>query len=68
MSVPDRLYTAQDLADMPDDGKLYELHNGVLIELAGSTYRQSQLASWLAYLILSFIEQQNLGGTGKDAG
>ena len=68
MSVPDRLYTAQDLADMPDDGKVYELHNGVLIEVAGSKYRQSQLAVWLAHLILSFIEQQNLGGemTGAD--
>src|SRR5258706_341009 len=33
MAVQDRLYTAQDLADMPDDGKIYELHNGVLIEV-----------------------------------
>jgi Uma2 family endonuclease len=68
MSVQDRLYTAQDLADMPDDGKVYELHNGVLVEVAGSKYRQSQLAGWLLHLILTFVEQQGLGGeaTGAD--
>ena len=43
MAVQDPLYAAQDLADMPDDGKVYELHNGVLIEVAGSKYRQSKI-------------------------
>ena len=68
MAVQDRLYTAQDLADMPDDGKIYELHNGVLIEVAGSNLRQSQLAAWLIYLLFNFIEQHGLGGavTGAD--
>jgi Uma2 family endonuclease len=68
MAVQDRLYTAQDLATMPDDGKVYELHNGVLIEVARSKYGQSQLAAWLIHLILSFVEQQGLGGetTGAD--
>jgi Uma2 family endonuclease len=53
---------------MPDDGKIYELHNGVLVEVAGSKYRQTPLAIWIAHLILSFIEQQHLGGavTGAD--
>ena len=68
MAVQDRLYTAQDLAALPDDGKVYELHNGVLVEVEGSKYRQSQLAAWLIYLILSFVEQHGLGGevTGAD--
>ncbi len=68
MAVQDRLYTAQDLADMPDDGKIYELHNGVLIEVAGSKIRQSQLAVLLSYFLLNYIKQQGLGGavTGAD--
>ncbi len=68
MAIQDRLYTAQDLADMPDDGKIYELHNGVLIEVAGSKIRQSRLAMWLGHLLLSFIQQHKLGGivTGAD--
>src|SRR5260221_9499596 len=68
MSVPDRLYTAQDLANMPDDGKVYELHNGVLIEVAGSKYQQARIAAWIIYLLTTFIEQHNLGGavTGAD--
>jgi len=68
MAVQDRLYTTQDLAAMPDDGKVYELHNGVLIEVAGSKYRQTRLAVWIAHLLMTFIEQNKLGGavTGAD--
>ncbi len=68
MAVQDRLYTADDLANMPDDGKIYELHNGVLIEVAGSKYRQTRLAAWIIYLLTTFIEQKGIGGavTGAD--
>ena len=68
MAIQDRLYTAQELADMPDDGKIYELHNGVLVEVAGSKLQQSRLAAWLIHLLFSFIEQHQLGGavTGAD--
>lgn len=68
MAVQDRLYTVQDLAAMPDDGKIYELHNGVLIEVAGSKYQQTRLAAWIIHLLLTYIEQQGLGGavTGAD--
>ncbi len=68
MAVQDRLYTARDLAAMPDDDTVYELHNGVLIEVAGSKYRQTRLAAWIAHLLLSYVEQHKLGGavTGAD--
>jgi Uma2 family endonuclease len=62
MAVQDRLYTAQDLLNMPDDGKFYELHNGVLVEVAGSTRKQTKLATWIAFLITNFILEQHLGG------
>ena len=63
MAVQDRLYTAGDLADMPDDGKLYELHNGVLIEVAGSKYRQTKLAAWIITLLMNFVVENGLGGS-----
>jgi Uma2 family endonuclease len=68
MAIQDRLYTAHDLAIMPDDGKIYELHNGVLVEVAGSKYRQTRLAIWIAHLLMIFIEQRGIGGavTGAD--
>jgi len=68
MVAQDKLYTVQDLSNMPDDGKIYELHNGVLIEVPGSKPRQSRLAAWIAYLLTRFIMDQRLGGavTGAD--
>jgi Uma2 family endonuclease len=68
MAVQDRLYTAQDLEKMPDDGKIYELHNGVLVEVAGSRYKQTRLAMWIGHLLMVFDEEHNLGGvvTGPD--
>src|SRR5215470_9648908 len=68
MAIQDRLYTAKEMAEMPDDGKLYELHNGVLVEVAGSKYRQTRLAAWIIILIGNFILENILGGavTGAD--
>ena len=68
MVAQDRLYTARDLAEMPDDGKIYELHNGVLVEVAGSKYRQTRLAAWIIILIGNFLLDRKLGGavTGAD--
>src|SRR5579859_1714580 len=62
MAIQDRLYTTRDMANMPDDGKTYELHNGVLIEVPGSKYRQTRLAAWIIYLLTAFIEEHQLGG------
>jgi Uma2 family endonuclease len=62
MAVQDKLYTVQDLLNMPDDGKIYELHNGVLVEVPGSRVQQAQLAMWIGHLLLIFIDQQGLGG------
>lgn len=68
MVVQPRLYTVTDLLNMADDGRIYELHDGELIEVAGSKRRQSALAIWIAYLLMQFIEEHQLGGqiTGAD--
>src|SRR5260221_6066692 len=67
MAVQDRLFTADDLWQMPDDGKVYELHNGVLIEVAGSAKQQSQLAMWIGYLLTTQIVQRRLPGAVSGA-
>jgi len=67
MAVQDRLYTIDDLEQMPNDGKFYELHNGVLVEVAGSAKRQTRLAAWLIYLLTQFIEDHHLGGAVSGA-
>ena len=68
MTVQEKLYTVEDLWRIPDNGKIYELHNGVIVEVAGSGERQSGLAAWIIYLLTGFIMQNNLGGmiTGAD--
>ena len=67
MAVQERLYTARDLENMPDDGKIYELHDGVLIEVAGSKRRQAILAAWIVYLLTSFIQEHGIGGAVSGA-
>lgn len=67
MAVQERLYTATDLWNMPDDGKIYELHNGLLVEISGARKRQTRLAAWIAYLIMQFIEENKLGGAVSGA-
>ncbi|MEP7288224.1 MAG: Uma2 family endonuclease [Chloroflexota bacterium] len=67
MAILDRLYTVRDLETMPDDGKTYELHNGVLIDVAGSKAQQTWLAAWIIFLLMQFIEQHKLGGAVSGA-
>jgi Uma2 family endonuclease len=62
MPVQERLFTAQDLADMPNDGRMYELHNGVLVEEDGSKLRHTRLATRIIYLLTAFVEQYRVGG------
>src|SRR4051812_24967532 len=62
MAVQEKLYTADDLWKMPDNGKIYELHNGVIVEVAGSRPTQTQLGMWLGYLLTDFIMQNKLPG------
>ena len=62
MAVQEKLYTADDLGQLRDNGKIYELHNGVLVEIPAVGERQSALAAWISTLIGNFNMQHNLGG------
>ena len=62
-----RLYTADEFLGLSDDSKIYELHNGVIIEVAGSKYVQTVLAAWIGYLLIRFVEESKIGGVVSGA-
>jgi Uma2 family endonuclease len=58
---PDRLLTAEDLFDMPDDGNLYELVEGRLVQVPPSYSAASLVAMTLAVIVGSFVRLHRLG-------
>ncbi|MEP7286950.1 MAG: Uma2 family endonuclease [Chloroflexota bacterium] len=62
MAVQDRLYTAQDLLDLPHDHNRYELFKGTLIEMSPTGAAHGRITAELTILIGIFVRQHNLGG------
>lgn len=64
-----RLMTADELAERPDDGKLYELVRGELIEVSPASIWSSYVAANLIAVIGEYVKQRKLGlVTGADGG
>ena len=61
MSTATRLTTYDDLAAMPDDGKRYELIEGVLVELTSPLRVHALLARWLFRLLDREASTKGLG-------
>jgi Uma2 family endonuclease len=57
----ERLYTADDLLQMPDTDKRYELIKGVLLEMSPTNEVHGVLAQELAGLIWSYVRTHKLG-------
>ncbi len=51
MTTQERLYTADDLLAMPDDGMQHELVQGVIVTMPPSAYRHGKLSFHIARLI-----------------
>jgi Uma2 family endonuclease len=69
MAVQDKLYTADDLLNLPDDGKRYELVKGKLIEMSPTGRPHSVLTVWLLNLLFNHVRSRDLGEVaGPDAG
>ena len=70
MVVQEKLYTAEELAQMPDDGRRRELVKGVLIEMSPAGDRHTVLGAHLSYYIYGFTLAHELEGyvTGADGG
>ena len=61
MAVRERLYTAEELLALPDDGKLYELVEGQLIEMSPSSEPHGRLTAEFAYLLTTHVRAHKLG-------
>jgi Uma2 family endonuclease len=70
MTVDTRIFTADELLRLPDDGSRYELVEGELRKMSPSGADHSAIALLIAARILTHVEQNRLGGRvyGADAG
>ncbi|MHB8629308.1 MAG: hypothetical protein ACYDBJ_12665 [Aggregatilineales bacterium] len=50
MAVKPGLQTIEDLLALPDDGKRYELDNGVIVEVGTSSFQHALLARLSPFL------------------
>jgi Uma2 family endonuclease len=62
------LMTAEQLADLPDDGNLYELSRGMLVCVSPSSYGPSMVAGRVMARLFPFIEERRLGDYGSAEG
>ncbi len=68
MTVQERLYTAADLAHLPDDGTRFELVRGELIEMPPPKRIHGRLVARLILLIGAFISERRLGEILAESG
>lgn len=68
MAVKPGLQTIEDLLALPDDGKRYELHDGVIVEVGTSSRDHTKLGMRIGTLLSNYVEAAGLGGevTGAD--
>jgi Uma2 family endonuclease len=62
-NTTDQLATAEQLAAMPDDGKRYELVEGVLHMMSPAGGEHGRIAAKLLRRLGGFVERQDLGET-----
>jgi Uma2 family endonuclease len=67
-ATPDRMMTADELADLPDDGMLYELSRGMLVCMSPSSYGPSRIAGRILAKMATFIDEHELGDYGSAEG
>ena len=65
---PGRVWTADEVMNLPDDGNRYELSRGELICMAPSVYWPSYVSGRVTVRLGAFIEQHSLGQFGTAEG
>ncbi len=63
-AAPTKLLTADEFFWLPDDGKLYELEEGRLVEVGGASPRSSAVAAAVLILLGVYVRQHKLGVVG----
>lgn len=61
MVAQDRLYTAQDLWTLSEEGQHYELFKGTLSEMSPTGSAHGHITAELTYLIMAFARLNDLG-------
>src|SRR5215217_4164612 len=61
MATETRIWTAEDLADLPDDGARYELVKGELRTMAAAGFRHGRIAQRLTLHLGNHVEAGHLG-------
>lgn len=62
MSVKPGLQTIDDLLALPDDGKRYELHDGVIVEVGTSSRDHTKVGARIVGLLTIWQIESNAGG------
>src|SRR5688500_4732589 len=63
-STTTKLMTAEDLLNLPDDGRQHELVRGQLITMSATSSRPAMIAAEIGGEIRNFVRQHNLGRVG----
>lgn len=58
---PPRRLTAEELAALPEDGRIYELIEGEAFAMPGVDLFHSALSAWIATLLNLFVRSRHLG-------
>jgi Uma2 family endonuclease len=61
MSIAEALITAEEFAEMPDDGRMTELVEGRIIELPPPKRRHGKICSQIAWVVTSHVRAHDLG-------
>ncbi len=68
MATQERLYTAEDLLALPDNGKRYELDRGRLIVMPPPKREHGLIAMEIGRLIANYVKANNLGIVSTEIG
>lgn len=63
-----KLMTAEELAELPDDGHLYELVRGELIEVSPSGFHSAEIGLAFGAFLFNFVRQHRLGAVTSGEG
>ncbi len=68
MNIQERLFTAEDLETLPDDGNQYELSRGELIVMPPPTRTHALVVMRISALLHAYVEAHDLGEVIAEAG
>lgn len=68
MAVQEKLLTAEEFAQLPYDGKKYDLVEGVLIEVCRPNIAHGKLQAEFAYLLKSYVKSHLIGDVVTETG